>query len=299
MGHFYKVFKGQAQFGARGQCAADFPGSAQKRLVEYQDICYVYETIEQDVSQELRASLFEMLGYSVLSAYQMNRKYLYAQANHETGNIMYADMSRNAIEELNKLIDRYNNQLDGKWNQMMSEITPGYTALYQNTPDYVDKPTDAYRLPDNQRHPEFVNKIDLSSIKTEAPFRLLEGIGSDWVALQMGQPLDFEKKGSIEIPIPQNYLRENSDSVTVCVSAIPMWPVAYDRSNCFAVSADTSEHVVCENKFQEWGREWKIQVLENRKDYVITLPLDKNRSEHVITLSIVDPGQIIQKITIK
>ena len=25
VGHFYKVFKGQAQFGARGQCAADFP----------------------------------------------------------------------------------------------------------------------------------------------------------------------------------------------------------------------------------------------------------------------------------
>ena len=56
---------------------------------------------------------------------------------------------------------------------------------------------------------------------------------------------------------------------------------------------------MCENKFQEWGREWKIQVLENRKEFVLTLPLDKNKGEHEITLSIIDPGQIIQKITVK
>ena len=41
----------------------------------------------------------------------------------------------------------------------------------------------------------------------------------------------------------------------------------------------------------------KIQVLENRKEFLITLPLDKARQEHVITFSIIDPGQIIQKIT--
>lgn len=78
-----------------------------------------------------------------------------------------------------------------------------------------------------------------------------------------------------------------------------MWPVAYDRSNKFAVSVDGSEAVVCENNFKEWGREWKIQVLENRKEFVLTFPLDKSKSEHRLTLSIVDPGQIIQKITVQ
>jgi hypothetical protein len=78
-----------------------------------------------------------------------------------------------------------------------------------------------------------------------------------------------------------------------------MWPVAYDRGNRFAVSLDGSEPVVCENIFQEWGREWKIQVLENRKEFVITFPLDKTRKEHVLNLSIIDPGQIVQKITLQ
>ena len=115
----------------------------------------------------------------------------------------------------------------------------------------------------------------------------------------MGQPLDFGTGGSINVPIPAEYIRSGMDSVTVCISVVPLWPVAYDRSNRFGVSVDGSKTVVCENKFQEWGREWKIQVLENRKEFVMTLPLDKNKGEHAITLSIIDPGQIIQKITVR
>jgi len=76
-----------------------------------------------------------------------------------------------------------------------------------------------------------------------------------------------------------------------------MWPVAYDRSNKIVVSVDGGEEVICENVFKEWSPEWKLQVLENRKEYVVSLPLDTNRSDHVLTLRIVDPGQIVQKIT--
>lgn len=274
-------------------------GSAQKRLVEYQNVCEAYDAVESNVSPALKPALFEMLGYSVHSAYQMNRKYLYAQANHETGNTFYADLCVRAEKEIQNLIDRYDSLLDGKWKHMIDEVTPGYTALYQNMPDLVDKPTDAYRLPDNQRHPEFRHKIDLTSLELTQPFRLLEGMGTDWMALQMGQPLDFANTGSLQIPIPEEFIHKGAEEISVCISVVPMWPVAYDRSNRFAVSLDGSEPVVCENIFQEWGREWKIQVLENRKEFVITFPLDKTRKEHVLNLSIIDPGQIVQKITLQ
>ena len=270
-------------------------GMAQKRLTDYQDICFAYDAIEQELSPELRPALFEMLGYAVHSAYQMNRKFLYAQANHETGNVLFAEQSKDACREIDKLIERYNTQLDGKWNQMISEVPPGYTALYHQMPTYTDTPTDAYRLPDSQRHPEFCHQIDLASLAISEPFRLLDGIGTDWKALQMGQPLDLQITGSIDIPIP--VLPKNADSVSLCISVVPMWPVATDRSNRFSVSVDHGKAEVCENLFKEWGREWKIQVLENRKGFVLTLPLDTTRNDHVMTLSIVDPGQIIQKIT--
>lgn len=274
-------------------------GSAQKRLTEYQEICNLYDVIENSVDEALRPALFEMLGYSVHSAYQMNRKFLYAQANHETGRYSYEQLSRDAIQKLQDLIDRYNSQLDGKWDQMISEIAPGYTALYQNTPDYVKEPTTRYRLPDNQRHEEFSKKIDLTSLELTAPFRMLEGMGTDWAALQMGQPLDFETTGTVDIPIPEEFTRGNDGTVTVCISVVPLWPVAYERSNRIGVSMDGSEQVICENKFEEWGREWKIQVLENRKEYVLTFPVDKVKTQHTLSLSIIDPGQIVQKITVK
>ena len=272
-------------------------GTAQKRLVCYQDICNAYDAIEREVDSNLRPALFEILGYAVHSAYQMNRKFLYAQANHETGKQEFARMSRDAHQEIQRLIDRYHQLFNGKWNQMISEVPPGYTALYQQMPELTDKPTDAFRLPDNQRHPELLYKLDLTSLKAQPPFRLLEGIGTDWKALQLGQPLDEKAQGSMDIAIPIGTLPNNADSIRLCISVVPMWPVATDRSNRFGVSVDGGKTVVCENIFKEWGREWKIQVLENRKDFLLTLPLSKNRREHIITLSILDPGQIIQKIT--
>ena len=272
-------------------------GTAQKRLVDYQNICYAYDGIERTLSPELRPALFEMLGYAVHSAYQMNRKFLYAQANHETGDASFAQQSRDAHQALQSLIGRYHKQLDGKWNKMMSEIPPGYTALYHQMPDLGDSPTDAYRLPPSQCHPEFCHKIDLARLAPQAPFRLLDGIGADWKALQLGQPLEQLGGGSIDIAIPAGTLPQRSESIQLCISVVPMWPVATDKSNRFAVSVDHGEAVVCENVFKEWGPEWKLQVLENRKEFVLTLPLNKSRSKHVITLSIVDPGQIVQKIT--
>ena len=275
-------------------------GTAQKRLADYQDICFAYDDIERQLSPEQRTALFEMLGYAVHSAYQMNRKFLYAQRNHETGNTTFAEQSRNANQEIEQLRKRYNSLLNGKWSQMISQVPPGYTAKYHLMPELTDKPTEAYRLPDSQRHPEFRNKIDISALTVSEPFRLLDGIGTDWKALQLGQPLDNRHTtSSIDIAIPANTLPANVDSIALCISVVPMWPVASDGSNRFAVSIDGSKPVVCENKFTEWSPEWKLQVLENRKEFVLTLPLNKTmvNTGHIITLSIVDPGQIIQKIT--
>jgi hypothetical protein len=271
-------------------------GTAQKRLLDYENICEAYDMIERNIEPEQRPALFEMLGYAVHSAYQMNRKFLYAQRNHETGSTVYAAMAKDANEKIEQLRKRYNEQLDGKWNYMISTIPPGYTAKYHQMPELGNKPTDAYRLPDAQRHPEFRHKIDLSTLTVKPPFRLLEGIGTDWLALQMGQPLDFNTLGSIDIPLNSSLITSHS-SLQICLSVVPMWPVAYDRSNKIAVSVDGGKAVVCENIFKEWSPEWKLQVLENRKEFVVTLPLDTKRSNHVLTLSIVDPGQIVQKIT--
>ena len=105
---------------------------------------------------------------------------------------------------------------------------------------------------------------------------------------------DKVKNEKVNIPIPTS---QGASSITLCLSVIPVWPVSTDCSNRFAVSVDGGERVVCENTFKEWGQAWKKQVLENRKDFQVTLPLDTTRQNHTLTLTIIDPGQMIQKIT--
>ena len=279
------------------------PAERRQRLADYQAISDAVDALEKQLSPTLRPAFFEMVGYSVMSAYQMNRKFLMAQENHETGSAEAASQSRAANDSIMKLIARYNTQLDGKWNQMISQVPPGYTAKYHLMPELVNRPTKAYQLPKSQRRTKYANKIDLSKVQVNGAFQLLEGIGCDWIALQMGQPLDATqdpgKLTSQHIDIPFECSQTGGKTLSICLSVVPFWPVMQDRSNRFGVSIDGSTPVVCENKFTEWSYPWKLQVLENRKDFVLSLPIDRKKKHHLLTLVIGDPGQMVQEISFK
>ena len=279
-------------------------GSAQKRLIDYENICEAYDMIERNIEPEQRPALFEMLGYAVHSAYQMNRKFLYAQRNHETGSAIYAVMAFNADSKLEQLRKQYNEQLDGKWNEMISEIPPGYTAKYQQMPTLNVKPTDEYRLPDDQRHKDLTNKVDLGSLKVVPPFLIIEGIGTDWMGLQLGEPHqtykatveDFDPADPtlprIDIPIECD-----ANQIGICIAAVPFWPRSGNMVSRFAVSLDGSEPIVCIHDCEEWSHPWKLQVLENRRDYTATFVNKSYQKRHTLTIIMAEPGQIIQKIT--
>ncbi|MBQ6965308.1 MAG: glycosyl hydrolase 115 family protein [Bacteroidaceae bacterium] len=282
--------------------------TAQQRLADYQRISDRIDIISRQLSPAMRPAFFEIIAYSVKSAYQMNRKFLMAQRNHETGSALYAQEAQQAHDSIQTLLTAYNMHMDGKWNQMLSQIPPGYCAKYQLMPELVTVPTNAHRLPDDQQHPTYTCRIDLSKVKVRAPFRLIEGIGTDWLSLQMGEPLapvqNPASLASSHIDIPfsldaSTLLSEGQGEISVCISTVPFWPVSLDRSNRIGVSLDGCPPVVCENLFEEWSYPWKLQVLENRKDYCLTFPIDRTKRAHTLTLIVGDPGQIIQKITLE
>ena len=287
-------------------------GSAQRRLMDYEDICKAYDMIERNIDPEQRPALFQMLGYAVHSACQMNRKFLYAQRNHETGSTVYAGMALEANDKIEQLRKRYNEQLDGKWAEMISEVPPGFCAKYQQMPQVGDKPTNAYRLPDNQRYFDLENKVDFRNLKLVPPFRLLEGMGTDWVGLQLGEPSDaaLDAVGGgfptnaddfdpgnpalphIDIPI-ENAL----PVIEVNISSIPFWPRNGNTVCRFAVSFDGGDPVVCVHSCEEWSHPWKLQVLENRRDFTISFANKTHQKHHTLTIIMAEPGQVIQKIT--
>ena len=276
-------------------------GTAQRRLADYRRIADECDAIGKELPESLRPAFFEILEFMVKGAYQMNRKFLMAQLNHETGLEAAAQESENAYNAIQQLVDKYNNQLDGKWNQMMSQLPPGMNSKYHLMPELVSEPTNRFRLSDDQWLTDFSKKVDLKSVRVSDPFRLIEGIGTDWVAIQMGEPLDDVQNpasmASSRVDIPLADIPADAEKVKVCVAVVPFWPVFASRSNCIGVSLDGKAPVVCENKVEEWSFPWKVQVLYNRKDFVLTLPLDKSRDTHTLSLIIGDPGQIIQKIS--
>lgn len=78
-----------------------------------------------------RPAFYEMVAYPAMASYQMNRKFLMAQLNHEllkqndvAGANWAARESKLAFDSIQALNDCYNSLLDGKWNYMM-ELAPG------------------------------------------------------------------------------------------------------------------------------------------------------------------------------
>ena len=276
-------------------------GTAQQRLAEYQRISNQVDEIEHALPADYRPAFFELLGYSVKSAYQMNRKFLMAQRNHETGSAEAAQETKEAFDSIQTLLTIYNTQLNGKWNQMISVVPPGICAHYHQMPELVNAPTNVYRLPDEQRHPTLPHHIDLKSVKAKMPFRLVEGIGTNWVALQMGEPMDDVQDptsfSSTHLDIPLTLDASVGDSIRLCLSVVPFWPINKDRSNRLGVSVDGCAPIVCENKFTEWSFPWKLQVLENRHEFLITFPFDGTKKSHTLSLIVGDPGQMIQDIS--
>ena len=278
-------------------------GTAQARLADYMKISDECEKILEELPDEFAVPFFEMLGYSVMSSYQMNIKFLMAQRNHETGSAEYADASRAANDSINALIDKYHSLVDGKWNQMISEVPPGFCAKYQMMPEFVSEPTGRFALPENLTYPEFENKIDIFTASVSLPFRIIEGLGTDWHVVQLGEPLDdvqdpvLNSSDRIDISFTADALQEGASEITLCVSTVPMWPVYEGRSNSFGVSVDGCAPVRCENFITEWGSPWKKQVMENRMDDVVTLPIDSDLKVHTLSFHIGDPGQMIQKVT--
>ncbi|MBR6196309.1 MAG: glycosyl hydrolase 115 family protein [Bacteroidaceae bacterium] len=268
------------------------------RYVNYGFLESMIESFSNELPDSLRTSFFELIGYSALSAINNDMKFLAVWENHQTGSDKSYKGAQKMQNNIDSLLKKYNTMLDGKWNGMMSEVPPGLRAQYQKMPELVTEPTDKYKLPKDQLYTTYDDELKLDKITPAPPFRMIEGMGTNWNVIQLGDAYDKVEDptslSSSHIDIP--FVLEG-DSVKLQISTVPVWPLYRGRSNRFGVSVDGCKPVVCENKIVEWSYPWKLQVLNNRKDYLLTLPVDKTRTSHTLTLVIGDPGQMIQMVT--
>ncbi|MGX8695844.1 MAG: glycosyl hydrolase 115 family protein [Prevotella sp.] len=283
-------------------------GEAQRRLTDYQRISNQVEHMARQAGAgtPLAAAFFEILQFPVQAACQMNRKFLMAQLNQEltaAGRTSEANWAARQMEaaydSVNALNRRYNEQLNGKWQYMMT-VPPGYCALYHQKPavKYQDgageKPIDLTPTSQPLQGCYVVNLTAIAS-KTD-DVRMVKGLGYDWQVVQLGSPLDVQssRRASVSYTFPA----VGRDTVDVTVYTVPFWPIYAGRSNAVSISVDGGQPQVFENKFKEYDRNWKDQVMRNGTSCRLRFAVDKGKPEHVIRFDAVDAGQMLQRVII-
>lgn len=289
---------------------------ALQRLTDYKAISDLSNKIYQELPLPYRASFFEMVCYPVMASYQMNRKFLMAQYNHEqikAGCISFANWaakeSKAAYDSINSLTDTYNTLLDGKWKYMMS-ISMGWAAKHDRMPEVtytenvkVEEPDLSVKEQNNVLEGCMVlDLVDYEKYKagSNLDIRLIEGIGYDWKALQLGEAVQEQcnpndlSGARVDFKIPSI----KAEKVKVYIYTLPFFPLYEGRSTRFGVSFDGADPVVLENRPVEFTKEWKDDVLRNGTLFTVEFPVAKETKKHQLTLVCGDPGVVIQKIII-
>lgn len=265
-------------------------GEAQHRLADYRHISDEAERLSDG-----SAAWFEMVQFPMQAAYQMNRKFLMAQLNHELlaqGRRAEANwaahQSQIAYDSINTLNRRYNSLLDGKWRGMMA-LAPGWCALYQKMPDVAFSegagmtPVDLLPVDEPLQGCQVLNLTQFASKSDDA--RLVRGLGYDWLVMQLGSAT-------------YGFDAVDVDSVDVFFYTVPFWPLYAGTSNCVSVTVDGSQPQTFENKFKEYDRNWKDQVMRNGAPCRLRFAVDRSKRSHTVTFQALDPRQMLQKVII-
>ena len=282
----------------------------QQRLADYERLSDLAEWLGNELKTKNRSALYpafyELVQFPIQGAYQMNRKFLMAQLSNQlhdedpAGAHWAALQMEAAYDSINTLNTRYNEQLNGKWRGMMA-IPPGFCALYQNKPE-VPEFNHAGVKPLNltpRREPlKGCYVIDLANYNQKsADVKLISGLGYDWQVVQLGDAVSnpvTDGSSYIEYTFPA----VSRDTVSVKLYTVPFWPLFAGRTTQVAISVDGATPQVFDNQFKEYSREWKDQVMRNGALCQLRFPVNKSRPSHTLRISTIEPGQMVQRITI-
>ena len=283
---------------------------AQRRLSDYQRISDEVERLSAMLDKEFAPAFFELLQFPVQGAYQMNRKFLMAQLNQElVAQHRYAEANwaarqmEQAYDSINALNRRYNKQLGGKWDGMMAlstSFTP--TAMFYQKPDVTYTPGAGEKpvplVPLRGQKPQGCCVIDLGSPVSTSDVAMLRGIGYDGQVVMLGNPVKEVKAGE---EASANYefvvAQPDVDSIDIVLYAVPVWPLYKGKRNRVSVSIDGSPVQVFENKFKEYDRTWKDQVMRNGIACRMRFALDRKQARHKLRI-LGDPGQMVQRVIV-
>ena len=294
---------------------------AQRRLHDYESLSNNVKSLMSELPKAQQDAFFELLGHPVMASYQMNRKFLMAQLNHELlsqGKIAEANwaarQSQEAYDSIASLNKAFNTRVGGKWNGMMN-MAPAWCSLSHKMPKvqvtegvdeapvdlsvtdntHIAKPTDldsCYVVNLSQ----YTHKIE----KGGNHINLVKGLGYDWEVVQLGLPTD---KGGDANNLQGDRIGYrlpaiHSSQVEITLYTVPFFPIYKGKSTKIGISVDGCTPQVFDNKFKEYGLSWRNQVLRNGAVAKMKFTIDSSKSSHQLDIICGDAGMMVQKVII-
>ena len=171
----------------------------------------------------------------------------------------------------------------------MMALAPGWCALYQKMPPvtYTDgvgeTPVD---LTPQQEAADGCYVVSLDKPVTKSgDARIVSGLGYDGRVMQLGSAT-------------YSFPAVSRDSIEVTVYTVPFWPLYKGKSNGVSISVDGGGSQLFENKFKEYDRTWKDQVMRNGAVCRLRFAVDKSKASHTISFTASEPGQMLQRVMI-
>ncbi|MDE6380889.1 MAG: glycosyl hydrolase 115 family protein [Muribaculaceae bacterium] len=285
-------------------------GDAIKRIDDYADLATRMATLMSAMPDSVRAAVYETIGYSVMAANFMNRKFLFAQLNKEYSEAGSKDkanyaayISNSSAEAIDSLSKIYNELYEGKWRGMMS-IPPGFCAKYQEMPPLtLHKGIGAkaiwltYDTGKSRCRTLNLKEAEIDDNARRSGTGIIEGFGYDGHVLRLGSATGNHDV----IEIPQVTLRLEGlkgDSVTLQIFHLPYFPLHEGKGCRIGVSVDGSEEKTIEYLPEEWSAQWKENVLRNSALSKVSFKIDPDKEYSILRLRGLDPGMAIQRIVV-
>lgn len=294
---------------------------AQRRLRDYESLANNVKSLMNELPKAQRAAFFEVMGHPVMASYQMNRKFLMAQLNHE----LFAEgkkeeanwaarQAQEAYDSIASLNKEFNALLGGKWNGMMN-MAPAWCSLSHKMPK-VDVTEGVDEVPvdlsvNDKKHADksvgsnscyvvnlsqYINKVE----KGGNLISLVKGMGYDWEVVQLGRPTDkggdaTNLRGDrIEYRLPAIH----GNQVEITLYTVPFFPIYKGKATKIGVSVDGCTPQVFDNQFKEYGLTWKNQVLRNGAVTKMKFTIDSSKPSHQLSIICGDAGMMVQKVIV-
>lgn len=84
----------------------------------------------------------------------------------------------------------------------------------------------------------------------------------------------------------------------ITLYTVPFFPIYKGKSTKIGVSVDGCQPQVFDNKFVEYGKSWKDQVLRNGAVAHLKFAIDKSKPAHTLSFICGDAGMMIQKVIV-